>query len=362
MKKIIFTVTNDLSYDQRMQRICSSLARHGFNVILTGRKLKTSLALPKEQPYHFYRIRCVFNKGKFFYAEFNIRLFFYLFFTRFDAACAIDPDTILPVLFSSLVKKKKRLFDAHEYFTEVPELAGRNVTKKCWEAICGFAIPRMNICYTVNESLADILSGKYQKPFTVIKNVPLLDISSEFGFSAKAKFILYQGAVNKGRGIEELLTAIKDINIEVVIAGSGDLSGKINEMVIKLGLQERVKMTGMLNPTELKKITASAWLGYNLLDRESLSYYYSLSNKFFDYIHAGIPSLSNDFPEYKKINDTFEVAVLCGTNPDSILKSIKWLLDHEDFYNKLKYNCLEAKKVYNWQAEEKKLLELYHGI
>src|SRR5690242_13208129 len=47
MMKIVLTVTNDLNYDQRMIRICSSLASHGYQVLLVGRKMHASPPLLK---------------------------------------------------------------------------------------------------------------------------------------------------------------------------------------------------------------------------------------------------------------------------------------------------------------------------
>ena len=113
-KKIIFTVTNDLSYDQRMLRICTTLAKEGYQIQLVGRKLKSSK--PFDNPYFTaHRFRLLFNKGKLFYIEYNIRLFFWLLVQRFDIVCGIDLDTILPCYFAAILrgsnkarKKKKR--------------------------------------------------------------------------------------------------------------------------------------------------------------------------------------------------------------------------------------------------------------
>src|SRR5450432_542599 len=100
---IYFTVTNDLTYDQRMIRICTSLANAGYKIMLTGRKMKGSIPLI-EQPFQQKRIRCLFERGKLFYAEYNLRLFFYLLFKKADCICAIDLDTILPCYFISKLK------------------------------------------------------------------------------------------------------------------------------------------------------------------------------------------------------------------------------------------------------------------
>ena len=134
MKRIYFTVTNDLTYDQRMQRICTSLARNGYAVALVGRKLISSLPL-SEKKFKQKRIRCWFNKGKWFYAEYNFRLFFFLLFKRMDAICAIDLDTILPCLHISRWKRIPRIYDAHELFTELKEVLSRPSIQKAWTKI-----------------------------------------------------------------------------------------------------------------------------------------------------------------------------------------------------------------------------------
>src|SRR5262245_33136170 len=117
MNRLIFIVTNDLAHDQRMERICTSLANVGYSVRLIGRKTKTSTAL-SQKPYEQKRIPVVFTKGKSFYIEYNFKLFFYLLFTKVDLLTAIDLDTILPAYFISKIKGAKRVYDAHELFTE----------------------------------------------------------------------------------------------------------------------------------------------------------------------------------------------------------------------------------------------------
>src|SRR5205085_12248823 len=112
-RKLIFAVTNDLSYDQRMIRICTTLAHAGYKVTLFGRKVPSSIPL-LPRPYHQYRTHCYFNKSFLFYTEFNIRLFLYLLWKKADLVCAIDLDTILPCYLISAIKNIPRVYDAHE--------------------------------------------------------------------------------------------------------------------------------------------------------------------------------------------------------------------------------------------------------
>ena len=153
MPRIYFTVTNDLNYDQRMHRICGSLADKGFDVCLVGRQLDGSKPLQKKN-FEQKRLRCLFNRGFFFYAEYNTRLFIYLLFRRMDGICAIDLDTILPCLLISKFKKIRRIYDAHEYFTEMKEVRTRPWIKRMWTWIEKACVPRFQWGYTVSGGLA----------------------------------------------------------------------------------------------------------------------------------------------------------------------------------------------------------------
>ncbi|MBL6964121.1 MAG: glycosyltransferase [Bacteroidetes bacterium] len=360
MKKIIFTVSNDISYDQRMNRICESLSNKGYAVLIVGRKRRNSIPLIPTD-FEIKRWRCLFNFGPLFYAEYNLRLLFFLLLSRCDLICAVDLDTILAVKLAARLKRKKCIYDAHEYFTEVPELMGRNWTKRVWNLIAEYTVPKMDACYTVNDSLADILSKKYHNSFKTVKNVPCFQ-ASPIPEKKGEKYIIYQGAINKGRGLEELLGAIKKINLKLIIAGDGDITEKIKKMIVENELENKVILKGFLKPAELLAYTKGAYMGYNLLDERSASYYYSLSNKFFDYLHAGIPSLSNNFPEYKLVNEKFKVTLLCDLQEAKIMESIELLLNDHNLYYSMVNNCLEARKIYNWQNEEKHLLDVYQNI
>ena len=79
-QKIVVTVSNDLSTDQRVRKMCHSLQKRGYDILLVGRELKNSL--PIDRPYRTKRFRLWFNKGGLFYANLNIRLFFYLLYSK----------------------------------------------------------------------------------------------------------------------------------------------------------------------------------------------------------------------------------------------------------------------------------------
>src|SRR5690606_3494063 len=93
-----------------------------------------------------------------------------------------------------------------------------------------------------------------------------------------------------------------------------------------------------------------------------LSYYYSLSNKFFDYLHAGIPQVVINFPEYEKLLQEFEVGVAIPYQKEALENALTSLLTNEKRYEELTKNCLLAREHWNWQHEEKTLLALYETL
>ena len=363
LKRIVFTVTNDLTYDQRMQKICRSLAGAGYSIELVGRERDFSIPLTKE-PFEQTRLKCIFTRGKLFYLEYNIRLLIYLTFSPFDAACAIDLDTIVPICIIGKLKGAKLIYDAHEYFTEVPEVVRRPKVQKVWQWVERTFVPKFDLIYTVSESLAELFDQKYNKPVSVIMNAPVLvESATNYPTTKNPKFILYQGALNEGRGLEHLIDAMKDIDCTLKLAGEGDLSEQLRNRVKANGVEQKVTFLGFVQPNDLKQLTAEAYIGINLVENIGLSYYYSLSNKFFDYIHAGIPQVCIGFPEYQKLNEKYDVAVLtkdCSKNEISV--AVTRLLTDENLYQKLQKNCEVCTRNLNWQQEEQKLLNLYERL
>ncbi len=365
MKMIICTVTNDLNFDQRMIRICTSLSNAGYDVRLVGRQLKHSPPIV-EQPFRQKRFRLYFNKGKLFYLEYNIRLFLFLLIEKFDIVCTVDLDTLLPGFLSASIKNKDIVFDAHEYFSEVPEVVERPLVKKIWEQLAQFVLPRIKYAYTVCDSLSVIFEEKYRTPFQVIRNLPSAKqpCNDQMPRQDETTILLYQGVLNVGRGLEETICAMESMEgVELWLAGEGDLSQKLREMVEEKGLQSKIIFHGKVNPADLPHLTCKADIGLNLLKNKSLNYYYSLANKTFDYMQAGIPSLCMAFPEYKKINEEFDALILLEElTPKAILLEVDRLKKNKNYYSEKCKNSKKASEQLVWEKEELKLLSIYESI
>ena len=343
-----------------MIRICSSLAGNGYQVLLVGRKMPRSIPLTVK-PFHQKRLPCLFNKGKLFYIEYNIRLFFYLLFSKADVIGSIDLDTILPGYLVSRLRGITRVYDAHELFCEMKEIISRPAIYKWWKWVEKKTVPFYKHGYTVSQPIAAELKDLYGVQYETIWNIgPLLPLTLP---EKKDIYILYQGAVNEGRCFETLIPAMQEVNAPLIICGDGNFMPQARKLVEKYGLEQKVLFKGMLPPEELKNYTLNAYIGINLNEDAGKSIYYSLSNRFFDYLQAGVPQLCVDFPAYHELNQEFKVALLINDlSSKNISFQLNFLLSKIVLYKELQHNCLQARQSLNWQQEEKKLINFYNKV
>ncbi len=242
MKQILFTVTNDLTYDQRMSRICQSLTGAGFAVTLIGRSSRKSLPL-QNRSYRQLRMNCWFQKGKSFYIEYNFRLFFHLVFAKADLICSIDLDTVLPVWIVSRLRHIPRVYDAHELFCEMKEVITRPAVYRVWKRIEKWTLPSFPNGYTVSPPIVEEFKRMYGLEYGLIRNMALLDESFLPGASPE-KYILYQGAVNEGRSFETLIPAMKQVDLPLYIYGDGNFMHQAKELVSLHNLEQKVFFKG----------------------------------------------------------------------------------------------------------------------
>ena len=343
-----------------MMRICTTLAALGYDVLLTGRLKKASIPLPA-QPYRQVRLFTFFEKGKLFYVEYNIRLFLHLLFLPADLYCAIDLDSILPVLWASRLRRKIRVYDAHELFCEMKEIVTRPVIYKAWKFIERISVPHFPSGYTVTEPIAAEFMDMYSVRYPVIRNVPfLLPIDPAL---PKENYLIYQGAVNEGRSFETLIPAMQWINMPLLICGDGNFMEQAKKLVGELRLTDKVIFRGLVPPTELLLLTRRAKIGLTLFENNGRSNYLSLANRFFDYFHAGTPQVCVNYPAYREINNNRQVAVVVtDLGPENIAETVNNLLDDNALYDRLRMNCLLLREEINWEKEKHLLARFYHKI
>jgi glycosyltransferase involved in cell wall biosynthesis len=367
-RKIVVSVISDLVSDQRVHKVCNFLNDNNWDVTLIGRRHKQSLTL-EERSYKTERIPCVFNKGVLLYAEFMLKLLFRLLLKNPDVFLANDLDTLLPNFLISRLKNKKLVYDSHEYFTGVPELENSRFKKNIWKSLERFILPKIEIAYTVNQSIADLYHSQYGIKMKVVRNVPLLENmpeKMEMLYPENKTILLLQGAgINEERGAEELVEGMSLLpdNYKLYFIGSGTVWNKLKEMTDRLNLNEKIEFIEKIPFSKLRGYTRQAHLGLTLDKPSCLNYKLSLPNKVFDYIHAGIPVLSSSVAEVKNIVDGFGVGTTIeDVTASSIAKAIENVFNNPTLYNCWKENTYRAAEILCWQKEEKVLEEIFSSL
>lgn len=369
-KRIVIAVISDLVTDQRVHKVSLSLHDAGYEVLLLGAKRNKSAAL-SPRPYKAKRIRMLFQKGPLFYAEWNIRLLFKLLFLRADAITANDLDTLPAVFIAARIKQCPVIYDTHEYFTEMEELQGRHTVKRIWQWLEKVLFKRVKFISTVNQSIAGIYKEKYGKELVVIRNLPMRSVflkhQDNTGINrfspATSRILLSQGAgLHPNRGLEELALAMKLLPLEyrLVFAGGGLAIEQLKQLVREEQLEERVQFTGLVPMETLSGITRTAFIGFSLDKSTSLNNHFSLPNKLFDYMAAGVPVIASNMPEVKRVVEEYKTGLIIReVTPEAIAGAVLQLASSEEQY--LHY-CTQARKAMEqlcWENETVALLEMY---
>jgi glycosyltransferase involved in cell wall biosynthesis len=368
--RAIFTVTNDIFTDQRVNKMARTLHGMGFRVKIVGVKRRNS---PPFSPEYagIRRLHLLFHKKIFFYAEYNIKLFFYLLFQKADLLVANDLDTLLPVHLVAWLRKKPVIYDTHEYFTGAPEVAGRAPVFFFWKWLEDRLFKRQKIIITVNGSIAELYRQKYGKKLFVVRNMPPYREPQQppprasLDLPEGKDIILLQGSgINVDRGAEELIQAMLPRhgveNAVLVIIGGGNVIDVLKKMVKREQLEEKVRFYPRMPYERLMDYTRHASIGVSMDKDSSLNYRFSLPNKLFDYIMAGVPVLASDLPEVSRIINTYQCGRIAQNHkPEHIAACIREMLADREQLSHWKSNCLQAAKELNWEKEEETVREIY---
>ena len=365
-RKIITSVINNYQGDQRVQKVCNSLLKFGFEVEVVATDLREKPKLNFPYPVHILHLSR--QSGIKMYLYFNWKLFHKLLkiTKKEDILLANDLDALLPNYLVHKIKGSQLVFDSHEIFSEVPTLYNRPFRKKIWKALEGFIVPKIKHFYTVSDGYADWFEKEYQIRPEIIMNVPVVQSVSDEELKVQLpeiqvgeKILIYQGVLNFSRGIDKMIEAMQFVeNAQFWILGFGPKKAEFEALTSRLNLNDKVKFIGQVSPSQLKLITPKADLGLSLEEDYGISYRYALPNKIFDYTHAGIPILGTNLPEIKQTIENYGIGkTIQHHDPQHIAELIQEMLQE----GKSPYadNLKKAAEVFNWENEEKKLEKIY---
>ena len=263
---------------------------------------------------------------------------------------------------ASTLRNKPRVYDAHELFTEQKEIVTRKHIHQIWLAVERFAVPRFAKGYTVNLFIQEEFGRRYGVNYDIVRNMPMMmELANTEKFAEPT--IIYQGAVNEGRSFETLIPAMKIVDARLLICGVGNYLEEAKTLVSKHQLEGKVIFRGAVAPKELQLITQQSHLGVMLFEATGMNQYYSLANRFFDYMMAGIPQLCVNYPEYAAIIKQYPFAYLINdTTEKTIAEGLNKLLNDSVVYESARNNAMIARTALNWDEEEKLLIGFWRDV
>lgn len=373
--KILHLSHTDISSDSRILKEMHSIRKidNFYKIIGIGLSIdNTSIDSKEIDGLHIQRIYLFTKKWKMLPKR--VRQLFSFFellikMTKFGikekpSVVHCNDTVVLPVgVLIKFVCKSKLIYDAHELESKrngVGAFFGKLillVEKMCWRFIDALIVVSPSIKKWYKKNIGS-------KKTEVILNAPIFNedkknensyLRNKFNIPEDSKIFLYIGEFGQGRGIELLLNSFKskDISSHLVFLGFGSLGDEIAKASKE---HSNIHLHDAVPHEDVVSIAKSADVGLCLVENVSLSDYYCLPNKLFEYAFSNIPVLASNFPDMSKVVKEHDLGFCTDLDAKSVVKGIK---DFEISDKKFK-----MKNLYelSWEAQEEKLIKLYKEV
>tara|TARA_A100001388_G_scaffold274711_1_gene258817 strand:+ start:2508 stop:3674 length:1167 start_codon:yes stop_codon:yes gene_type:complete len=297
--------------------------------------------------------------------EFLLRSFFII--NKFKPSVIHCHDTLalpIAILFKVFHSKLKVIYDAHElgsnrngidnFFSKIVYF----FEKITWRFIDHFI--------SVSPSIIKWYEEEYgRKKNTLILNSPEIEtkkIENSNGFRKKflinddEKLFIYVGEINKGRGITNLLEIFKDLKSRILFLGYGPLVNKVKDFEKNYS---NIHYHEAVEPDSLISLIQEADVGLCLVERVSLSDYFCLPNKLFEYAFAGLPVIASDFPDIKFLVEKYDLGFCCDSGS---IKDVKKNIERYESIIKISKNDVSKLHDLSWQKQELNLINVYRRL
>jgi glycosyltransferase involved in cell wall biosynthesis len=287
---------------------------------------------------------------------------------------AHDLNTLFPALIAARRAGGRTVYDSHELSLEAgtsAQIGGlRRRALTIYERVM---IRRADATITVNTSIAGELASRYgvQEPLVVMNCPPCRNgyprdpiLRRKAGLGPTDRVVLYQGGFGEGRGLLELVAAMAFVpDAVLVFLGEGVLRERLEAMARELSLEASVRFLPSVPQSELLAHSSSADVGVVPFQNSSLNNYLATPNKIFEYLMAGVPVVTSDFPEMARIVRENRVgSVFDPRKPEAIAAAIREVIfnpGHDDMRERA---ALVARTRYSWEIESQKLIGLYSKV
>lgn len=385
MKKILHITHTDIRFDNRIIKEIVALSTYNeFKVWGVGMSLDEGSAENSLNNIKAEIITLKVRSRKIKYLPKLVRhilTFFELMINVFKLFRKIKPEIIhchdtlvLPI--GWLIKKFNRniilIYDAHELESNkngqswVLSRVTLFIEKMCWRKI--------DFLITVSPSILTWYTNNLgQKQSSIILNSPAIYnfisgvgiqknnfdkdyFNNKFAIPLEKNIYIYLGALTDGRCIDLLLDVFSspEVYSHIVFIGFGPLKGKI---IKYSNLHLNIHYHDSVEHDLVVDLVKNADIGLCLIENVSLSDYYCLPNKLFEYTFSGLSILGSNFPDISEIVQKYSLGNTCNIDYDSIFTSI--INSQKNPKQKSKFGNINE---LSWEKQSENLINAYKKL
>jgi glycosyltransferase involved in cell wall biosynthesis len=267
------------------------------------------------------------------------------------------------------------VYDAHELY---PDSLMQRPFQRSWvvqrylRAAERRFIPGAAAVITVSDGHARVLNERYGVRPVIVANCPALApvgdrmlLKRTLGVPAERVVALYQGGLQLGRAIDELVDALALVPaLHLAVQGRGEYEGAMRQRVAERGIGDRVTFMGHLPHEQLFDLTCGADIGTLFLDGVTLNHRLTWPNRLFMYLMAGIPTAATDLPGASGVLSPAEAGLLAPPGDvDAMAAILARLAGDERLRQEMgARGRVIAEREYNWGVQEQRLLGVYERL
>jgi glycosyltransferase involved in cell wall biosynthesis len=368
--KIAYFILNSFDYDSRARLEVETLGRCGHDIEIVATVSADSKEFMGFPIHRIAQWKWPSRKARFI--QYNLVAAKLGQKINADIYHAVDLDVLQAAVRAADKTGGRVVYESRELYTELESLNGRTLVRNFWQELETRLIGRATRIITINDSIADELSRRYgvERP-AVIRNVARLpvalepvDLHARFDIPSHWKIIIYQGVLRGGQGLKYLLDIVHLLNdVALIFIGDGHLENDLKAKIQALGISDKVRFAGMIQPDSLANYTAGADAGVLLMEGIALNNRLALPQKLFQYLACGIPQIVSPMPEIAKFVETENSGLVVPLDhAEDAAKLISAFLCDPTKLQTARQNCIESARHNNWDEEEIKLRELYKGL
>jgi glycosyltransferase involved in cell wall biosynthesis len=299
---------------------------------------------------------------------------------RPDVLHAHDSNALVPVALAARALRVPYVYDAHDLWLGRPRRERSRLYFALNQLYYGLVerllVPRAAATLTVSPPIADHLRRRYglrsvalvpnyPEPPAAVQRIDVRDLPGGERIRSRSPVILYLGGLMAGRGLEQLVDAMPHVERgELVLLGDGVLAASLRQRAARAGAADRVHILAPVPPADVIGVAASADVGVSPIVPSCLNYRYSLPNKLFQYMAAGLPVVASDFPQVREVVDGAGCGLLVDTrDPTRIATAIgRVLQDPEEAQAMGERGRRAIRERFNWSTSAAVLLETYAAL